>query len=298
VPTKTKTKPKTETDSDTAFDLDAVPEKDRDQVEALIPSERVLEAYTGRFLPGGHSDFEYFDSALRLYHNILMEGPTGSGKTTAARAYAAYKQLPFVSIEFSGALDPGSTYGTTLVDHSTGLPLWKDGEITLAARYGGVIMLDEVNFAPARFTAGFHGMLDARQNLYITELGARVAKHEGCVVFAAYNPRYRGTNMLNEAFLNRFAYPLRWGYDAQVEETRIGAYSPTLLNTVRRLRAQDDVLTDIGTNAMEEFIHIANDLSIEAAIYLFLNRLQPDDRATCAQILEANETQIVAELTA
>lgn len=278
------------------FDLKAVPEHHRDQVEALIPSKAVLEAYTSRQV-AGFDDFEVFNSARRLAHNVLMAGPTGSGKTTAARAYAAYLGAPFVSVEFNGGLDPASTLGTTQVDHKTGLPQWIDGEITLAARYGpSVIMLDEVNFAPARFTAAFHGMLDARQNLYISELGTRVEKHPQCVVFAAYNPRYRGTNMLNEAFLNRFAYQLEWGYDPDVEEERIGAYSATLLSTVRRMRAEKEVVSDIGTNAMEEFIHIGNDLDIEAAAMFFLNRLQPEDRAICSKVLEAQQHTIAAEL--
>lgn len=292
----TKKTSKVETDP-AAFDLKQVPTEDRDQVETLIPGERVLEAYTHRQMPGGYTDFDYFDSALRLFHNILMAGPTGAGKTTAARAYAAYKRLPFVSIEFSGALDPGSTFGAMMVNPNTGLPAWKDGELTLAVKYGGVIMLDECNFAPARFTAGFHGVLDVRQNMYISELGQRVDKHEACLVFAAYNPRYRGTNLLNEAFLNRFAYTIDpWGYDAGVEEERVGQYSSTLLSSVRRMRNEPGIVSDIGTNVMEEFIYIANDLNVEAATYLFLNKLQPDDRAAASQILEAQERAIASEL--
>lgn len=286
------------TKTKTGFDLKAVPAKDRDQVEALIPSQAVVDAYTQRELPGGFMDFDYFDSAGRLLHNILMAGGSGSGKTTAARAYAGYLKAPFVSVEFNGALDPASTLGAMLVDTTNGLPAWKDGEITLAVRYGGVIMLDEVNFAPPRFTAAFHGVLDARQNLYVSELGARVPKHRDTRVFAAYNQRYVGTNMLNEAFLNRFAYPLEWGYDAGVEEERVGQYSPTLLKLVRQFRLEDEVQGDIGTNSMEEFIHITHDLNIQAATHLFLNKMPEEDRAIVSKVLEAESHRIEQELMA
>lgn len=279
-----------------AFNLDAVPEADRDRVEALIPSKAVIDAYTPRELPGGWSDFDYFDSALRLYHNVLMVGPTGAGKTTAARSYAAHLGVPFVSVEFNGAMDPASTLGTQLVNPETGLPNWLDGEITLGVRYGGVIMLDEVNFAPSRFTAAFHGVLDARQTLYLADLGIRVRKHPGCLVFAAYNDRYRGTNLLNEAFVNRFAYSMDWGYDSAVEQERVGQYSKTLLTVVRKLRDQNEVTTDIGTNSMEEFIHVAHDLNIEAAVWLFLNKLAPEDRAIASKVMEASAPRIEAEL--
>lgn len=265
-------------------------------MEALIPGPKVVEAYTHRTLPGGWQDFDYFDSAFRQAHNVIMVGPTGSGKTTAPRAYAGARGLPFVSVEFNGALDPASTLGATLVDTASGLPQWKDGEITLAVRYGGVIMLDEVNFAPPRFTAAFHGVLDARQNLYISELGTRVPKSPDCLIFAAYNKKYVGTTMLNEAFLNRFAFPIGWEYDPDVEDERIGAYCPTLLKRVRQLRAEADITGDIGTNTMEEFIHIAHDLNIEAALYLFLNKLDDDDRAIAKEVLEAEVVTMAAEM--
>lgn len=266
------------------------------QLEAMIPGPHVLKAYTPRVLPGGWTDFDYFDAALDLRHNVLLSGPTGSGKTTAARAYAAYRQSPFASVEFNGAMDPAATLGGMQVNPGTGLPEFAWGELSLITMYMGVGMLDEVNFAPPRFTAAYHGVLDARQTLYITDLGRRIKKSEDTLIISAYNPRYIGTNLLNEAFTNRWAFPVEWGYDDNVEEERVGAYSPTLLNVVRRIRSEPDVQGDIGTNVMEEFIHISHRLNINAAIHLFTNRLEPEDRSIVDGVLEAEMYVIADEL--
>lgn len=284
--------------SETGADPEAA-KADKDQVLAMIPSPEVADAYTSRQVPGGWTDYEYFDSARRLRHNVLMVGPSGAGKTTAARAYAAARRMPFASVEFNGAMDPAAVLGGMHVDEDSGLPHWLWGEASLIAIYGGVLMLDEVNFAPPRFTAAFHGVLDARQTLYVADLGRRLRKNPHALIMGAYNPRYTGVNLLNEAFTNRWAYTIKpWGYDPQVEAERVGQYSPTLLKRVREMRSDPDIAGDIGTNSMEEFIYIAHDLNVEAAIFLFLGKLDDEDRAVAEQVLEAEKNRIADELGA
>lgn len=285
------------TDNNPIFDPATVPEEYREQMVGMVPKASALEAYTPRDVVGGFTDFEVFEAARSLRHNVMLVGPTGAGKTTAARAFAAHLGVPFVSVEFNGAMDTNAILGGTTVDTETGLPVWKHGEVTLGVKYGpAVVMLDEVNFAPPRFTAAFHGVLDARQTLYLTDLGVRVPKHEGTLIIGAYNNRYRGTNLLNEAFQNRWAFTFEWGYDEQVEAERIGEYSATLLRRVREMRADPDIQGDIGTNAMEEFIHIAHALNIEAAILMFLGKLDPEDRSIAERVFEAEKLVIADEL--
>ena len=279
------------------FDLEKVPDEHRDEVEALIPRESLAEEYIHRTFAGGIGDFELFDAAFTARHNVMMAGPTGSGKTMAARAYASFQRLPFSSTEYNGAMDPASSIGVTVVDPKTGLPMYRFGEMSLVTMYGGVEMHDECNFMAGRMTAAFHGLLDARQSLYISEIGQRIIKSKNCIVFAAYNPRYHGTNLLNQAFLNKFAYTIDpWGYDAGVEDELIGAYSPTLLNRVRDLRNEEKVKADIGTNVMEEFIQHAQVLNVETAIQLFLDRMPFEERAIMNDVLSAEGYAIGNEL--
>ena len=81
-----------------------------------------------------------------------------------------------------------------------------------------------------------------------------------------------------------------------VEEERVGQYSPSLLKAVRAMRAEN--LQDIGTNAMEEFIHISQRMDTEAAIYLFTNRFPEPEQWAVEQHLNAEAHRIAEELGA
>lgn len=276
------------------IDLNAVNPQFRDQVESMIPPIDIANNYINRTV-AGMRDFEMFDLARKTKHNVLMPGPTGSGKTTAGRAYAAWRKVPFVSIEMQGGFDFATTVGSTRADEN-GLPVFKFGELAIAVQYPSVIFIDEVNFAPPRFTAAFHGTLDARQSLYVHEIGERLRKHPDCVIFSAYNDGYQGTVRLNEAFTNRFAFVLPWDYSPEVEETLIGAYSPRLLNMVRQLRRETLIHTPIGTNVMEEFLNIAALADVDVAGHLFVNRFPDAERVVVAKVWEAQRNGVATEL--
>ncbi len=279
------------------FDLKDVPPEYRDELEALIPDPAFADKYINRTFAGGIEDFALFDAAFGSRHNVMMAGPTGAGKTMAGRAYAAARRLPFASVEYNGGMDPQTAIGVTTVNPDNGLPFYKYGEMSLVTMFGGVQFHDEVNNMSGRMTAAYHGLLDARQSLYISELGKRINKSPNCIVFAAYNPRYHGTSMLNQAFLNKFAYTIDpWGYDARVEDELIGAYSPTLLNRVRAFRQEKKIHADIGTNVMEEFIDHASVLNLETAIQLFLDRMPTEDRMIMTPVFEAEAHAIGDEL--
>jgi hypothetical protein len=140
--------------------------------------------------------------------------------------------------------------------------------------------------------------LDQRQYLKIKEAGLVIPKHPNTVIFGSYNPGYRGVNLMNEAFINRFGMPMEWGYDDGVEEALIGSRSPTLLKRVRLLRQHEDIRTDIGTNVMEEFIlfatHDLGDLSI--AIQSMVYHFPPEEQESVYRTLEAEQYTIGSEL--
>jgi len=282
------------------LDLTQIPEQHRDQAVEMIPQYRIAEAYLHRTL-NGRLDYDYFEVAKATKHNILMPGPTGSGKTTAARAWAAARGVPFCGIEMQGGFDFATVVGSTRAQivNDLVIPEFVYGELSIAIQMPSVCLIDEVNFAPPRFTAAFHGTLDARQSMYIHELGHRLGKHHECVLFSAYNDGYRGIVQLNEAFQNRFAFVLPWDYSPEVEEALVGSYSPRLLSMVRNMRNEKTVTTPIGTNVMEEFITIAAEPGggVEMAGWLFTNRFPEGERATAHRAVEANLVAIAAELS-
>lgn len=275
---------------------DATIEEHQSRLKAMVPPEWKAERYIHRLWAGRH-DFDRFDLARQTRHNILMPGPTGAGKTTAAIAYAALNRMPYTSVEFDGGFVFADVIGATKWGLD-GKPYFMFGDLSLIVLYGGLADLSDCNLAPPKFMSPTFPMLDQRQILPIKEAGVVLKKHPNCLVCGSYNPDYKGTSQLNEAFINRFGLPVKWGYDDGVEEALIGSRSPTLLTQVRRLRAHEDIRTDIGTNVMEEFItfaqHPMGDLAI--AIEAMTYRFPDDEQEIVYRAMEANQYAIATEL--
>ncbi len=274
--------------------INEYPEEFRDRARAMIPHPDFADDYTSRYIKG-HRDFDYFTAALELFHNVLFEGPTGSGKTTAAKAYASFLQWPFVRTEFSRNMNPMDVLGRRTSDEDRKL-IFDPGDAFIALNGPSVWLLDEVSNMHQGNTAFTHGVLDAGASMYVPQIARSVPRHNLCAIFGAYNPGYAGTVVLSPAFRNRWAFPMEWGYDPGVEDIRVGAHSATLLQTVRGLRNQDGVTSDISTNSMEEYIHVANKMSIEAATYLFTNKFESSERLAVQTTMEAEAWTIAGEL--
>jgi hypothetical protein len=301
------------------FNLDTVPEKDRDRVAALIPDPRIAEGYVHRNI-FGELDFDFFAGAMEVQKNVILTGPTGSAKTTVFRAFAAFYRLPFYRVQCSAAMDPAMVFGRTRIAHVDGLAVdeWSDGLLSLVVRYGGVVVFDEINMANARITAAYHGLLDVNRTLDLTEAGETIrAGHGGhehtidsdgvieCTgevqpVFlaATQNPsrEYEGTVRLGQAMFNRFAVPLDWDYDPAVEAELV--VSQKLRNLSRNIRTHAEIRTPCSTNMLQEFEEHAAMWGMEAAIGLFVNHFTPDERGIVSRVLEAETDAIYNELAA
>lgn len=275
-----------------AFDLDSVPEEDRDRVAAMIPNPAVADAYIHRTVEG-MNDFDLFDIALEEIENIILEGPTGSSKTSAFKAYAAARGLPFVVVECNGAMDPGMIIGktTTLGDGSLG---WVDGELPLAIRHGGVVLFDEVNMAIPRIMAAFKMLISVTRQMSVPENAETIKANPVLLIAAAYNNRYQGTSRLNEALLNQFAIPLDWGYERNVEEQLCD--STRLLDFADNARSLATIRTAVSTNMLIEFERHARRMGMRLAMRLFLNHFPDEERGPVARALGAHSAAIADEL--
>jgi MoxR-like ATPase len=296
------------------FDISTVPDRDRERVAGLIPNPAIADAYVHRTIKGWE-DFAILDKALEKGRNVMLMGPTGSSKTTVFRAYAAARGLPFVVVESNAAMDYSVVVGRTMPDEA-GEVRFIDGDFTLVVRYGGIVLIDEINMAHPRVTAALHGVLSVMSRMSVPEAGEVVhAGHGGhdhithddgrveCegeaqpILFgAAYNPRYQGVVRLNEALNNRFADPIEWDYDRAVEAQLVS--SSRLLDMAANVRALDEIRTPCSTNMLQEFEEHVEDFDMEMAEYFFTMHFAPEERAPIARALEANRAAIARELNA
>lgn len=281
------------------FDLDSVPAHHRDRVAALIPNPALADAYVHRMVDG-ILDFDILDDAVEEAENVLLAGPTGSAKTTLFRAYAAERQFPFTLVECNANMDLTTVLGRTTIgpDGTVG---WVDGDFSLVVRYGGVGLVDEANLAHPRITAGFHQLLAVTRRMSLPEAGETLIAGRGGIgdpqptLFgAAYNPGYQGTVRLNEALRNRFAVPLDWDYDRNVEEQLVDSHR--LLDFADNVRSLAEIRSPLSTNMLMEFERHARKRGMAYSARLLTNHFAPEERAPVSRALEANLEAIASEI--
>lgn len=268
----------------------------------LIPDADWHETYISRTV-AGVLDLDILLAAKRNKHNVLFSGPTGSAKTSICQAFASLHQLPLVNVPCHGAAEPSHFVGrwNRLPNGQFDFFL---GALALAVQYGGVILLDEVNFLKPSIGAYLHGLLDGRRILEIPEavgssVPTHIKAHDDCFIVGAYNPNYHGTRPLNEAFKNRFAFQIDFPYSEEVELQLVE--SDVLRGLAGRLRQEvelGNLTTPISTNLLIEFEEIALDenLGFDFALTNLLNRFPADERFAVQEVLVQEAPRIHEDL--
>jgi MoxR-like ATPase len=268
-------------------------------LDTLVPGPQVAARYVNR-LVGGYPEFDTYEAALASGHNVLVHGPTGSGKTFSWKAFAATKGLPFYSVVMSGDMDFGSILGRWVPDEQGNL-VWVDGVLTSMVREGrGVCLFDELNFGSERNLARFYSLWDDRREIVLTEHHGEVIKvPDGApVVFGgAYNPGYHGTRPLSQALPNRFAFKMEFDYDPEVEAQLIP--SPTLMEAAAKLRGNKRAIhTPVSTNMQVEFCEIAMAFDVDYALQNWAMAFPVEERASVAQVMDLHRDRIATEIEA
>ncbi|MEX6014328.1 ATP-binding protein [Mammaliicoccus sciuri] len=157
-----------------------------------------------------NNDKTIYDDALsmiKLNKNILLKGPTGSGKTKLAETLARDLNKPMHSVNCSVDLDAESLLGfKTIETNEKGHQqiVFIDGPVIKAMKNGDILYIDEINMAKPETLPILNGVLDFRRSLTNPFTGEVVQAKEGFSVVAAINVGYIGTLPMNEALKNRF----------------------------------------------------------------------------------------------
>jgi len=169
-----------------------------------------------------HFKFPLLMAALAARVNIMLVGPAGSGKTTAASKAAEALGLPF--------------YGTGAISNEFKLTGFIDAQgriVSTAFRkafeHGGVFLFDEMD---ASLPAALLAFNSALANDWMDFPDGCIKRHADFVVVAGANTfgsgadrQYVGRNQLDAASLDRYAV-IDWGYDEALEAALIGAPAP------------------------------------------------------------------------
>lgn len=164
--------------------------------------------------------------AMGVEKNILLQGETGTGKTSLIEQVAARLNWPCFPLGCHGGLDFQELIGrvTLMPDGSTG---WADGPLIAAMRAGGIFLLDEMNFLKSEVAGGLNTVLQA--SCYtIPETGELIKAHPNFRIAATGNAidgvgkgAYRGTQVSNIALLSRFTLGIRVRYMSVADEQKM-----------------------------------------------------------------------------
>ncbi|MCR9171038.1 MAG: MoxR family ATPase [bacterium] len=146
--------------------------------------------------------------------HILLEGAPGVAKTLSAKVLSKSLKVDFSRIQFTPDMMPSDVIGTSVFNMKDAQFTFKKGPI-----FSNIVLIDEINRAPAKTQAALFEVMEERQ---ITYDGERYPMSFPFLVIATQNPiEQEGTYSLPEAQLDRFLFKIKLGYPELHEEEQI-----------------------------------------------------------------------------
>lgn len=173
-----------------------------------------VRAELQKIMVGQEKLLDYLLVALLANGHILMEGVPGIAKTLAVKLLAKAVDTTFSRIQFTPDLMPSDILGTSVFDLKTSDFRFRKGPV-----FANLILVDEVNRAPAKTQAAMFEVMEERQ---VTIDGVTYPMEKPFIVIATQNPiEQEGTYRLPEAQLDRFLFKIVVDYPNLAEEFEI-----------------------------------------------------------------------------
>ena len=190
-----------------------------------VAGDNLVPVKSPEFVAWGN--FRDIHSVLKsnMFYPMVITGHSGNGKTFGVEQSCARLDKECVRVNFTVETDEDDLLGHyVLIDGKT---VWQDGPVPTAMKRGAVLLLDEYDLASSKIMA-LQSVLEGKP-LFIKKINTYVYPKNGFNIVATANTkgkgsedgRYIGTNIHNEAFLDRFPITFEQPYPSKGMEIKM-----------------------------------------------------------------------------
>ena len=268
------------------------------QAQLRVDVENLVPEKDATFVPFGfYKDLKKVLSSS-MFYPIFISGLSGNGKTTMVEQVCANLKREAIRVNISIETDEDDLIGgNTLVD---GNVVYREGPVLTAMKRGAVLILDEVDRGSNKLMC-LQAILEGKP-YFNKKTGETVTPAPGFNLVATANTKGRGSddgkfisaNILDEAFLERFAITVEQEYPTLATEKKIVIKKMEKVNNI-----DEDFATHLVTwsdvirktyyeGAIDELIstrrleHIVNAFAVfgdkQKAVQLCVNRFDEDTK--------------------
>jgi len=264
-----------------------------DNIDSLVPQR------DSNYVPFGNYDDVETIIKSQVFYPLYIAGPTGNGKSTMVEQICAKHKRPLIRVNLNMLSDEEQLIGSKTLEDGTVKVV--EGPVLIAMRTGATLLLDEIDAGGANTLLCLQPILEGKP-YYFKLKNELITPARGFNIIATANTkgkgsddgRYIGTNVLNEAFLERFPITFNQEYPPAKTELKIINNLMTSMNCVNEQFAGDLVkwadairrtFEDGGVDeniTTRRIVHIVNAYAVfkntKKAIELCVNRFDTNTK--------------------
>jgi len=285
-----------------------------EQIERSFSAPAVLPTFDSYCIPENDDTFIKFGNfndiksiiKSKIFYPTFITGLSGNGKTFSVEQACAQLGRELIRVNITIETDEDDLIGGfRLVNGET---IWHNGPVIEALQRGAVLLLDEIDLASNKILC-LQSILEG-SGIYLKKTGQYIQPTKGFNVIATANTkgkgsddgRFIGTNVLNEAFLERFPVTFEQEYPSPTAEQKIllnvaDAVGVDDKNFCKRLVDWADIIrktfADGGVDEIistRRLVHIVRAYSIfgkkEKAIEVCVNRFDDDTKQSFLELYD------------
>ncbi|HEX8575324.1 MAG TPA: AAA family ATPase, partial [Flavobacterium sp.] len=226
-----------------------------------------IKAELSSVIVGQHKMIDQLLVAILSNGHILLEGVPGVAKTITAKLLAKTLNIDFSRIQFTPDLMPSDILGTSVYDLKKSEFEFKKGPV-----FSNLILIDEINRAPAKTQAALFEVMEERQ---ITIDGTTYILDTPFLVIATQNPiEQEGTYRLPEAQLDRFLFKISIDYPKLDEEIVIIQREHLLQNQGKL----ENIKTLLSSDEIKHYQTLVKQIIVEPQLLEYIAKIVVNTR--------------------